>query len=113
MGKILKATNIKSNWGYTKVSRWIKIDYTIVSPNHQLADYADNSGEELWLNFFRYKGKQYALGQFMRLYNPIILEDGSTLSGVDCTSAFNPLIIEISQDGEGVRLWEEVKIEED
>ena len=101
----------KSNYVYRKASRWIKVEYTIISPRNRLADYADkDDGEHLNLTCFRFKGKQYALGQFMQLAYPIMLEDGSIISGYDATQSYRPLMIVIHTNGEAVRLWSEEKI---
>lgn len=112
--KVLRDKDKVFGNGYTRVSRWLKVEYTIVSEKHQLANYTEKSGSAgLWLNYFKYQGKQYALGQFMRLATPIILEDGSIISGFDSTNYYEPLMIEISSDGESVRLWKETPLNEE
>lgn len=111
MAKILKDKDNALGTGYEKVSRWLKIEYTIISKRHCLAKYADDSGAELYLTYFRYKGKQYALDQFMKLGKPITLEDGTILCGFDSTRYYQPLLLEMNTTGEAVRLWEEVEME--
>lgn len=111
MTKIVKDKNNALGNGYEKVSRWITIEDTIISSRHRLASFADTSGAELCLTYFRYKGKQYALSQFMKLITPIVLEDGTVLSGFDSTRYYQPLLLEMSSTGEAVRLWQEVEME--
>ena len=111
--KIFKDKDNATGYGYRRVSRWIKVEYTIITSRHRLADYADKQEGALWLTYFRYNNKEYALNQFMSLVAPVILEDGSIIGGYDCTNWYNPLLLEIHPDGEYVRLWEETKLEED
>ena len=111
MSRIVRDKDKALSNGYEKVSRWLKIEYTIISKRNRLADYADDSGADLYLTYFRYKGQQYALGQFMKLSTPITLEDGTVLSAFDCTRYYNPLLLEMNSTGEAVRLWEEVEME--
>jgi len=93
---------------FRRVSRWIKVNYKTVTSRHSLADYADGDS----LAYFRHGGREYALGQFMRLTAPEFFEneDGkkSFLSGYDCTQYYKPYLIEIDDGGEYVRLFEEV-----
>lgn len=113
MSKILKDKNNETGYGYAKASRWLKVEYTIVSKKHRLANYTDkDTGKDLWLTYFKYKNKQYALGQFLRLETPIVLEDGTTLCAYDSVQWYNPLLLEISADGEFVRLWEQKDLKE-
>lgn len=111
MAKIIKDKNNALGNGYEKVSRWLTIEETIISRRNRLAPFADDSGAELCLTYFRYKGKQYALSQFMRFITPITLEDGTVLSGFDSTKYYQPLLLEMSSTGEVVRLWQEVEME--
>ena len=94
---------------FRRVSRWIKVNYKTVTSRHRLAEYAD--GDELI--YFRHGGREYALGQFMRLTAPEFFEneDGkkSFLSGYDCTQYYKPYLIEIEDGGESVRLFAEVE----
>ena len=100
---------------YERVSRWIKVYYDYITKRHSLADYADfydsEDGKGL-LNWFQYNGKKYAVGQFLKLAYPYFYknEDGkiSFLCGYDCENYYNPLLIEIDDDGESVRLYREV-----
>ena len=100
---------------YKRVSRWIKIDIRPVTKKHALFDYADiygcADGEGL-LTCFRYKGRLYALGQFMRFTYPEFYDgaDGTRqfLCGYDCTTWYKPLVCEIDDSGEYIRLYEEL-----
>ena len=112
--KVYTEKNGDERVGYRAVSRWLQIDYTVVSPKHRLAMYADKTEDRrLPLTYFRHNSKWYALNQFLRLYQPIVLENGSKLVGYDTEGGIKPLVIEISNDGETVRLWETVEIKED
>lgn len=100
---------------YKRVSRWIKIEYRIITKKHDLFDYADssdcNEGDGL-LICFRHGGRLYALGQFMRFTHPEFYDnkDGKTqfLCGYDATTWYKPLICEIDDNGEYIRLYEEI-----
>ena len=102
----------KSKYAYKRASRWTDLEYVPVTKRHTLYDYADKSGEKPILCFFRHSGKKYAFDQFLRLGYPIMLEDGSIISGYDGTQAYKPYLIEIHPNGDCIRLWEEVAIEE-
>lgn len=103
-----------TNQGYKveRVSRWIRIDYRFVTKNHSLYYYSDNGD----LVYFKFGGRRYALGQFMRFdigpgaKNPVIHDKGEDiiLSGYDSTEYYKPLMIEINKTGEAVRLYREV-----
>lgn len=103
---------------YKKISRWIKIKYIYVTNRHSLSDYAelDEENNKLLLCCFSHKGKLYAIGQFMRLPYPIMFDDTdgklNVIGGCDATSYYNPYLLEIDDNGEYVRLWQEYEIEE-
>lgn len=116
-------TTFKTTTGRTiaRVSRYIKIRTDYVTSRHSLYDYADSSSEEdgkRLLDYFIYHGKKYALNQFMRLGSMIIPEvyqfeeNGKTqfLSGVDSENYYNPLLIEVDEYGESVRIYEEIAV---
>ena len=92
---------------YNRVSRWIKLEYRTVTNRHSLYDYADDGV----LICFRHGGRLYALGQFMRLSMPEFYEDNDGkmqyLSGYDCTEYYKPLVCEIDDGGEYIRLYQE------
>lgn len=97
---------------YERVSRWIKTYYDCITKRHSLASYADFDGTDSkkgLLNWFWFHGKKYAAGQFLRLSHPYFYknEDGKTsyLCGYDCENYYNPLLLEIDDDGEHVRLY--------
>lgn len=83
---------------YTRVSRWIKIDYTPT---------------EAARPFFRHANKRYYFDDIMRVNYPgttpteIKAEDGETvlLSGYDSTTYYKPLFVELDDGGESVRLY--------
>lgn len=93
---------------YRRVSRWIRCDYIQVTRRHSLYEYSD--GETLLC--FRHGGRLYAMSQFMRLTYPELYNDenGKTghLSGYDSTQWYNPLLIEIHENGDYIRLFQEV-----
>lgn len=96
-----------------RVSRWIKLEWRQVTAKHSMANYAD----EGMLICFRHNNKLYALGQFDRLAYPIFFEneEGKTsyLSAYDSAVWYKPYLLEVSDCGEYVRLYEEVGKEED
>ena len=109
-----------------RVSRWIKIRQNYnVSPRNHLYYYAtDENGyrtgstnfkhsSETFLDYFRFGNQTYAINQFLRLTYPIFYEteDGKLayLSGYDAEDYYNPLMIELSDDCEYVRLYSERK----
>lgn len=99
---------------YKKVSRWIKIKYILITNRHSLADYAEKYDDKLLVMCFSHKGRLYAFDQFIRLSYPIMFEDNdgktTVLSGYDSANWYNPFLIEIHQDGEYIRLWEEYEV---
>lgn len=115
MAKVIYEQRSNHERAYRKVSRWIKIDYKRITKRHRLYDFTDIdiSGKKPILCYFRHKGKEFALGQFMWLSYPIILEDGSVISSYDCTQWFKPYLLEIHDNGGAVRLWEEIEVQED
>lgn len=96
-----------------RVSRWINIKCRYVNPNHILHGYSDN-GELL---YFHYKRQDYALGQFLRFdlgpgaktLKATCGAEEVVLSGYDATEMWYPLMIELDNRGEQIRLYQEVK----
>ena len=89
---------------YKRQSRWIEIKYRSVTERHSLYNFSDDG----ILCYFLRKGKEYALGQFMRFNPPLEISNGKEIvkiSGYDCTSYFYPYLIEINETGEAVRLY--------
>ncbi len=113
--KTLKEIKTSENRTYKMVSNWIEIKYKYVTKRHGLADYADFSkGEkEGLLTYFTFKGKNYSLGQFMRLSYPEFFQNEddkqSFLCGYDCTNYYNPLMIEISDSADCIRLFQQIE----
>ena len=112
--KKLKTITTSENRTYKQVSNWLDIKYVYVTKRHSLSDYADFYGtdneKEGILTYFIFKGKKYALGQFMKLSHPEFFEneDGkkSFLCGYDCTDCYNPLMIEMDDCADSVRLFQ-------
>ena len=119
MNKILK--RVEEDYTYKRIvyrqlSRWINIDYKEVTSRHRLFDYADpydcEEGRAM-LTYFRFRGQEYSLGQFMRFsYGPgdtddIHLEDGTRLVAYDATDSIWPLLLELDERIPAVRLWRE------
>ena len=106
---------------YRPVSRWIEIKEIYVTARHRLWDYAIDDqpyvDEDLHgrrrLEYFKYKGRPYVLGQFMRFGYPntytIDLEDGSCLEAYDATQFYKPYLLEFIGEEGMVRLWEQVE----
>lgn len=92
-----------------RVSRWIQIHCDYVSPRHELYGYSDDGS----LLYFKFDGRRYALGEFMRFsWGPITFDENGeqkTLAGYDSAEYYYPLLIEISESGEYVRLYKECK----
>ena len=114
---------------FMRVSRWISVknNYT---PNkrNSLWDYVrDENGYNpydsnfspengLYLDYFRYKGRNYAVEQFWCLGNPFYVpvtysyedKDGKLyfLSGVDADNYYNPIYVEFNEYCEKVRVYE-------
>lgn len=97
-----------------RVSRWLPVKEKKVTKKHSLYDYAD---EQKYVLYFRFKKKDYALGQFMRFdYGPggkcpVIQQKGGEqilLAGYDATEYYKPYMLEWNETCECVRLYEEV-----
>lgn len=110
----MKTIKTSENRTYQRVSNWIDVKYDYVTKRHSLSDYADFHDIDNWekglLTYFTFKGKKYALGQFMRLSHPEFFEneDGkqSFLCGYDCTNYYKPLMLEMTDCGDSVRLFQ-------
>lgn len=115
---------------FRRVSRWITVKHNY-TPNkrNSLWDYVmdengykpyqDNFTPEngLYLDYFRFNGRNYAVEQFLSLgnpfWNPVTYcyedENGKTcyLSGVDNENYFNPIYVEFDEYCENVRVYVE------
>ena len=111
----------------TRRSRWIQIRqnynpnkrnalaYYITDGNgYHIHDKEFNRGEGLYLDYFKYRGRNYALSQFYRLESMMmssenrILKDGKDtviICAVDAENYYNPLYLELNETGEAVRLY--------
>lgn len=100
--------------------RWISIQCSpAITSRHSLWEYGDDNGDgtrSLW--HFSHYGRRFALGQFYRygspwgLSNPPTWEEADGLhhvAGLEEGSWFNPLLIELSECGDAVRVWQEVE----
>lgn len=107
----MKEIKTSENRTYKRVSRWIKVKNEYVTKRHSLADYADFEENEKYglLSYFIHNNRKYAIGQFSRLSHPEFFnnEDDkeSFLCGYDNTDYWNPFHIEMTEDGEYVRLF--------
>ena len=106
-----------------RVSRWISIRHAYnVTKRHSLWYYAtDGNGyrngsekfdpsSETYLDYFVWNGRKWAIDQFYRLDYPIMWEEDSKLNfigGYDSENYYNPILIEIDEYGEYVRVYEE------
>ena len=121
---LCKEFKTHDNRSLYRVSRWIKIQYAYnVTPRHSLYYYVtDENGYRdgqnnfspengTFLDFFKWRGRKYAIEQFLRLDYPIFFEDtdGKThyLSGYDSEDYYNPILIEVDEYGENVRIYVE------
>ena len=114
-----------------RLSRWIKLKSVPVTKRHRLYDYARdeygyhpyqerfNSENGVFLDCFTFKGKQYSLEQFLSTssvwtgtwnpYHSVHDEDDQVvINGVQHDDYFHPLLIEIDEYGEHVRIYHEI-----
>lgn len=108
-----------------RVSRWIKIQqnyrpnkrnrlfyYATDSNGYREGQSRYNPAEGLYLDYFRWNGRTWALEQFLRMDYPMMYEneDGklSYLSGYDSEDYYHPILIELDDCGEYVRVYVEV-----
>lgn len=119
---------------YERVSRWItwRTNYN-PSKRNSLWDYVTdgyghhpysdefNPANDLYLDYFRYNGRTYALEQFYTLGSawfgstPIMYEDENgklgVIGAVDMEGdMFRPLYMEIDEGNERVRLYREARL---
>ena len=121
-----KIINTKDGRKIRRISRWIAIKHNY-SPNrgNSLWYYVmDGSGyregnpnfnphDGLYLDYFRWNGRNWAIEQFYRMDYPEFWEDEdgklNWLSGYDSENYYNPILIEIDEYCENVRVYEEVR----
>lgn len=103
-----------------RVSRWIKVRQAYnITTRHNLHYYAEQLDEnENVLDYFIYNGKKYAINQFFRFGTmftpgtiPMFYENDKLyyISGYDSENYYNPIMIELSECCESVRVYEEVQ----
>ena len=126
MGK----TFITDNGTFERVSRWITIQQNYTpNENNSLWDYVTdewghnpysdmfNRNGDLYLDYFRYNGNTYAIGQFYLLGSmwcsgqPIEYSDDAEhgfITSVDMDNYYNPLYAEVDKWGEKIRLYRRI-----
>ena len=116
MGKVFITTDGKK---IERVSRWIKIRQAYnVTEKHSLYYYAEKLEEnENMLDYFIFNGRKYALNQFYRFGTmwtpsppPMFYENDKLhyISGYDAENYYNPLLIEVEECGEAVRIYRDI-----
>lgn len=110
-----------------RLSRWIKIKHNYnVSIRNSLYNYATdengylpaqqnfNKDSCLTLDYFEWNGRKYAIEQFLKLGYPMFFEneEGKTsfISGYDCENWYDPILIELNDCCESVRVFTEKDI---
>ena len=104
-----------------RVSRWIKVNTAYnITERHSLFYYAEQFDEnENMLDYFIHKGKKYAINQFYRfntMFNPSVAptfyenNEPTRIAGYDSENYYNPILIELSECGEAVRVYQEVTV---
>ena len=101
--------------------RWISVQCApAITPRHDLWSYGDDNGDgtrSIW--YFTHYGHRFALGQFLRFggpWGPSVTptweeDDGlHHMSGVEVDRWDEPLMIELDEHGEAVRVWQEVTL---
>lgn len=99
-----------------RVSRWIRIDSLEVTKKHSLYCYAGKDDEyngKYTVLAFRYKNRWYALEQFLSRFGIMgfdkdCKEYPAFISGYDGENYYNPLLMEMDEYGEKVRLYTEI-----
>ena len=119
---LCKEFKTQDNKTIYRVSRWIKIEHNYnVSTRNSLYYYAtDENGYRegqssfnpengLFLDFFTWHGRAYAIEQFYRLDFPMFFTDTDRklhyLSGYDSEDYYNPILIELDEYCENVRVY--------
>ena len=96
----------KSLYHYETVSRWLRINYvTVTNRNKGLIYTVPEVGEEVPV--FRYKNRRYYLDNFERLAYPIFVSD-VIIGASEIDNCLNPLLLEVSDTGDYVRLWHSI-----
>lgn len=124
---------IDKRYKLVRVSRWIEVKenynpnkrnalWDYVTDGCGYAPYSEhfNPKEGLYLDYFRWNGRNYAIGQFMvfgSIWDNIGHHVGYTengedhyITGFDSHELFNPILIEVDEYCQHVRVYEEVAI---
>ena len=99
--------------------RWIPIHCApCITARHGLWEYGDDNGDgtrSAW--YFNHYGRRFALGQFFRFDGPWGPSPAPTwadadglhhMTGIEFDRWHAPLMIEMDDSGEAVRVWQEV-----
>jgi hypothetical protein len=98
-----------------RASRWIRIQELPVTNRSQKFDYAEKDPDDPTrgtLSCFRFRGRLYAMGQFVRRDHPIFgfdqegKEYPQHIHAYDAEGGLNPLLLSLHPDGERVCLYE-------
>lgn len=97
-----------------RVSRWITVNSKMITNRHSLwcyADKEDKNDKNGYILYFRWNGREYAMQQFISRFSMYgfdkeCKEFPSFIHGYDADgNVFRPLLIEIDEHGEKVRLY--------
>lgn len=118
--RLMKEFETLDGYKVYRLSRWIRIQCLDVTERHPLWYYADEDtqvGKRRTVDGFRWNGRWYALGQFMRFGSgfcptppPMFYDETGKLNylgGYDSEEYFEPIMIEIDECGENVRVYKE------
>ena len=112
-GKIIyrKSRWIKRQTNYNPNKRNSLFYYATDENGYREGQTGYNPKNGLYLDYFRWNGRNWAIEQFLRLDYPIMWEDKegklNFLSGYDSENYYNPILIEIDETGEYIRVYEE------
>ena len=99
-----------------RVSRWITIRNEPITKRHSLWYYAEKdpafSDECAYCSMFRWNGRMYAVNQFLSRYglygfDQKCEEYPAFICGYDAENYYHPLLCEIDDCGERIRLYVE------
>jgi hypothetical protein len=99
--------------------RWISIQLApAITPRHSLWDYGDDNGDGTRSAYiFTHYGRRFSLDQFVRFGSvwgasyPLTWEEADGLhhmAGYEAHRYDAPLMIELNEYGDAVRVWQEV-----
>lgn len=128
---IYDGKEFEGDYDYKRLSRWIKIKqnynpskrnglWDYVTDSYGYHPYQDkfNPAEGLYLDYFTFNGRNYAIDQFIRIGCAFdcmgrclgYYENGDKhyLAGYEADDYIDSLFIELDEYGENVRVYEEV-----